>query len=308
MSRIFEALQRADLERKSGKVSEVEPFPEPEVVSGVEVLTSTPSGPALDEIQCYPWKPSLESAPSLADRGPVVEQFRKLRSRVRQAKSEAPLKTILVSSGLPSEGKSFVALNLALSLARNGVNNVVLVDGDLRRPTLHSLLGAPAFPGLSEYLAGTAELREILQRDNGSNAVGAARAGSLSSLTFIPAGKCSDNSSELVTNGRIGELIAVLAPHFDWILIDSSPVLTVTDAVDLARAADGVLLVAREACTPYDVAQHAQLAFSKSRVLGFVLNAAKHIPHKDYYSSYYYYGGGDEGGESKRQANGRRKG
>lgn len=307
MSRIFEALQRADLERKSGQAPEVESFPEPAVVSGAEVLTQASTGLVLDDIARYSWKPSVASTPSLADRGAAVEQFRRLRSRIRQARSEAPLKTILVSSGLPSEGKSFVALNLAMSLARNGINNVALIDGDLRRPTLHSLLGAPNLPGLSEYLAGTAELSEILQRDNSSNAVSTARTGSLSNLTFIPSGKCSDNSSELVANGRIGELIATLSPHFDWILIDSSPVLTVTDAVDLARAADGVLLVAREACTPYEVAQRAQAAFSKSRVLGFVLNAAKHIPHKEYYSSYYY-GGNDEGNHAKRDENGRRKG
>ncbi len=305
MSRIFEALQRADLERKSGQAPEVESFPETAVVSGAEVLSHASAALDLDRIAHYSWKPCLASAPSLADRGVTVEQFRKLRSRVRQARSEAPLKTILVSSGLPSEGKSFVALNLALSLARNEINNVVLIDGDLRRPTLHGLLGAPNLPGLAEYLAGTAEVSEILQRDNSSKAVGAAKVGSLSNLTFIPAGKCSDNSSELLANGRIGELISTLSDHFDWMVIDSSPVLTVTDAVDLARAADGVLLVAREARTTYEVAQHAQAAFNKSRVLGFVLNAAKHIPHKEYYSS--YYGGSDEG-NTKQEENGRRKG
>ncbi|HET9099923.1 MAG TPA: CpsD/CapB family tyrosine-protein kinase [Acidobacteriaceae bacterium] len=307
MSRIFEALQRADLERKSGQVPEVESFPEPEVVSRAEVLSQASTGLDLDKIACYPWKPSVPSTPSLGDRGATVEQFRKLRSRVRQARSEAPLKTILISSGMPSEGKSFVALNLAMSLARNGINNVVLIDGDLRRPTLHSLLGAPNRPGLSEYLGGTAELSDILQRDKSSKAVGAAKIGSVSNLTFIPSGKCSENSSELVTNGRIAELIATLSLHFDWILIDSSPVLTVTDAVDLARAADAVLLVAREARTPYEVAQRTQAAFSKSRILGFVLNAAKHIPHQEYYAAYYY-GGEDEGTHAQREENVRRKG
>jgi len=307
MSRIFEALQRADLESKSGEVPDAEQFLEPTLVSGAEVLSPAAKGLVLEEIARVSWKPSVESTPSIAERGPAVEQFRKLRSRVRQSRSEAPLKTILVSSGLPSEGKSFVALNLALSLARNAINKVVLIDGDLRRPSLHKLLGAPNLRGLSDYLAGTAELSDILQRDKSSNTDAGASTRSLSNLTFIPAGKCGDNSSELAANGRIGDLVATLSLHFDWILIDSSPVLTVTDAVDLARAADGVLLVAREACTPYDVAQRSQAAFSKSRVLGFVLNAAKHIPHKEYYSSYYY-GGSDEGSDATGEANGRRKG
>lgn len=308
MSRIFEALQRADLEKKSGQASENESFPEPAVVSSAKVLSHTSTAVALDNIARYPWKPSIASIPALADRGAAVEQFRKLRSHVRQARSETPLKTVLISSGLPSEGKSFVALNLAMSLARHGINKVVLIDGDLRRPSLHNRLGAPNVLGLSEYLAGAAELADILQHDNGYNAAGASRTGSLPNLTFIPSGKCSDNSSELVANGRIRELIEALSLHFDWILIDSSPVLTVADAVDLARAADGVLLVAREARTPYQVAQRAQAAFSKSRILGFVLNAAKHAAHNQYSSSSYYYGGSDEGTHASREENGRRKG
>lgn len=304
MSRIFEALQRADRERKAGEVPEVESFPEPVVVSDREELLPTSTDVALGNIARYSWNPSVASIPSLKDRGAEVEQFRKLRSRVSEARDEAPLKTIVISSGMPSEGKSFVALNLAMSLARRGVNKVLLIDGDLRRPTLHSLLGTSQTPGLSEYLAGTAELKDILQRDKAPETKSTASA---PNLTFIPSGKCSDNASELVVSPRMEELIATLSPHFDWILIDSSPVLTVTDAVDLARAADGVLLVAREARTPYEVAQRAQAAFSKSRVLGFVLNAAKHIPHNEYYSSYYY-GGEDEGSHAKREENGRRKG
>ena len=84
------------------------------------------------------------------------------------------------------------------------------------------------------------------------------------------------------------DLLAVLAPHFDWIVIDSPPVLAVTDAVELARAADAVLLVARGAETPLDVAQRTQAAFNNSRILGFVLNAVKKVPHHHSYS--YYYG------------------
>jgi len=175
--------------------------------------------------------------PTLAERGAGVEQFRSLRSRVYQARYEAPLKTILISSGMPSEGKSFVAANLAMSLARDNVNNILLIDADLRRPTLHSMLGAPDTPGLSEYLAGTAELNDILQRNRSPKAVDTASGHSFSNFTFIPAGKCGDNSSELVANHRIEELISTLSPHFDWILIDSPPVLAVADAVDIASAA-----------------------------------------------------------------------
>jgi capsular exopolysaccharide synthesis family protein len=238
------------------------------------------------------------------DRGAAVEQFRSLRSRVQQARYEAPLKTILISSGMPAEGKTFVAANLAMSLARNSVNRILLVDGDLRRPTIHRLLGAPNTPGLSEYLAGSAVLKDIMQRDRSTKTVEPATARSISNLTFIPAGKCGDNSSELAANHRIEKLVAALSPHFDWILIDSPPVLAVTDAVELARAADGVLLVARAGHTPFDVAQRAQAAFSNSRILGFVLNAVKDTPPSGAYNYYY---GSDESGDNATHGKGKRK-
>jgi Mrp family chromosome partitioning ATPase len=136
--------------------------------------------------------------------------------------------------------------------------------------------------------------------------VEAASVGRISNLTFIPAGKCGDNSSELVANHRIEELVAAVSPHFDWILIDSPPVLAVTDAVDLARAADAVLLVARGASTPYDVAQRAQATFSNSRILGFVLNDVKNPPRTGSY--YYYYGEHEESGRGKRKKDKQRQG
>jgi protein-tyrosine kinase len=110
------------------------------------------------------WTPCLDAIPALRERDEVVEQFRGLRSHLAQARLDAPLKTVLISSGMASEGKSFVALNLAVSLARSSRNRVLLIDGDLRRPTLHRWLGASNNPGLSEYLEGGAELSEIMQK------------------------------------------------------------------------------------------------------------------------------------------------
>ena len=121
-------------------------------------------------------------------------------------------------------------------------------------------------------------MNEILQRNQNPRIVEAGLLRSIPNLTFIPAGEGGDNSSELVANHRIEELIGRLSPHFDWILIDSPPVLAFADAIDLARAADAVLLVARAATTPFEVAQRAQAAFSNSRILGFVLNAVKDAP------------------------------
>jgi capsular exopolysaccharide synthesis family protein len=308
MSRIYEALQRADRERQAAQGSVVEQFVEPPVVDDVEEPQPAGADAFLENIARYRWKPSTPSFPTLADRGPGVEQFRSLRSRVYQARYEAPLKTILVSSGMPAEGKSFVAANLAVSMARNSVNGILLIDGDLRRPTLHNLLGAPNEVGLTEYLAGTAELHAVMQRDSASESAETPAQRGLSNLTLIPAGKCGDNSSELVASQRLEELILNLTPHFDWILIDSPPVLAVTDAVELSRAADAVLLVARGAATPYAVAQRTQATFRNSRILGFVLNDIKRVPRRGYYYYYHYYGGSERGRQETRGKDSERQG
>lgn len=292
MSRVYEALRRAERENNTTPVSELRHGSEavlaPCAVERQEVK------PALDlgKIARHPWKPLEASFPTLQNRGTGVEEFRALRSRIDQLRIQGPLKTILVSSAIPAEGKTFVAANLAMSMARNTVYRVLLIDGDLRRGTLHNLLTAPNSPGLADYLTGTAELTNIMQCNLLKEEGNAGASHSISNITFIPAGHCGDNSSEVVASHRMRDLIANLSPHFDWIVIDSPPVLAVTDAVELARVVDGVLLVARGGSTKFEVAQRAQAAFSNSRILGFVLNAVKEVPRSHYYSYYY---GGEEG-------------
>jgi capsular exopolysaccharide synthesis family protein len=288
MSRIYDALQRAEQERRAALETEAAGNAEPLAVPGEEDLPPAKARLALDSIALQPWNPSMVSLPTLADRGESIEQFRGLRSQLYKFRDLGPLKTILISSGMPGEGKTFVTANLAMSLARNQNNSVLLIDADLRRPTLHAILGTNKTPGLTEYLAGTAELDDVLQRNQNPTVIEAGFVRSIPDLAFIPGGAGGDNASELVANDRLDGLVASLAPLFDWILIDSPPVLAFADAIDLARAADAVLLVARGASTPFDVAQRAQAAFSSARILGFVLNAVKDAPRNGSY--YYYYG------------------
>jgi protein-tyrosine kinase len=304
MSRIYDALQRADLERRTAQEPEATEIHEPFAAPGAEDLPSAKAGLIIDNIAQHPWNPSIASLPTLTDGGESIEQFRALRSHLYQFLDQGPLKTILVSSGMPAEGKSFVAANLAMSLARNQSHRILLIDADLRGPSLHTMLGAPRVPGLTEYLAGGAETIDIMQRYQVSRNVESGIEPNIPNLTFIPAGAGGDNSSELVANHRIEELIATVAPYFDWILIDSPPVLAFADAIDLARAADAVLLVARGASTPFDVAQRAQAAFSNARILGFVLNAVKDAPR----NTSYYYGYKDGGGGSYWRKDKRRQG
>jgi capsular exopolysaccharide synthesis family protein len=244
----------------------------------------------LSKIPSVPWHPSLKRLPALEERGSAVEQFRSLRSRMQEFRDLNTLKSILVSSGLPREGKSFVAANLAISLARHKASRVLLIDGDMRRATLHDLIGCPITPGLTEYLAGNATIVEVMQRGK-PDVPGAPVPAGMSSLTFIAAGKEHENAADLSGNRRFERLIAAVSPYFDWIVVDSSPVNLVSDGVNLARSCDAVLLVARGGVTRFEVAQRALGELKASKVLGFVLNAVKNPPIA---GGYYGYDGYDK--------------
>jgi protein-tyrosine kinase len=308
MSRIHEALQRAYLERGRMPVLSdfqvTEPDASAQVSSVFDPVPLVKAEIELENVTRHTWKPQLSSFPTLADRGAGVEQFRSLRSHVYQARYEAPLKSILIASGMPSEGKSFVAANLAISLARNSIHNILLIDGDLRRATLHKLFGAPNSAGLSDYLEGNAEVFDILQRDRDYSANEGPGARSIANLTLITSGTSTEHSTELVARDRMKELIKSVSPYFDWIIIDAPPVLAVTDAVEMAQASDAVLLVARGGKTPYEVAQRTQSAFGSSRVLGFVLNDVKDAPKTGSYSyNYNYYRSDAESGSQPKHGN-----
>jgi protein-tyrosine kinase len=313
MSRIYEALQKAESERKlehrEPERAAEQPFSAAAAVAEHDDAVFTPpsfgetpaptepygepsarrvGGESLDlsKIVAKPWALSLPQLPSLLDRGPAVEQFRSLRSRIFELRDISPLKTILVSSGLPQEGKSFVSTNLALSLARHKNSKVLLIDGDMRRYTLHQILGCESHPGLAEYLGGKASAVEVMQRPEPSPSATTGTTQILPNLTFIAGGNGGDKAADLSGSSRFGELIRLAAPHFDWIIVDSSPVLPVSDAVNLARWCDGVLLVARGGVTKFPVAQRAQSELKASNILGFVLNAVHDTPAVGSYYGY----------------------
>jgi capsular exopolysaccharide synthesis family protein len=215
------------------------------------------------------------------------EQFRTLRSRLYQMRSNQPLRTLLVTSSIPTEGKTFVTNNLAQAIIRQPDRRALIIDADLRRSRLHVPLGAPSSPGLTDYLRGTADITSIIQQGQEGN------------LCFIPGGDEVTNPSELIANGRMKMLLDRLAPIFDWIILDSPPCLLVADASILADLCDGVLLVARAGVTPAGTAQRACQELRGRNVVGVVLNAMQDS-HK-YHSDYYYYGYGY--GDSKEPSN-----
>jgi len=328
MSKIYEALRQAELDRATRPTTQSDsaaqavldapaPAYAPASVVTLPHPLPTPAAPAaqpvpihvpasrIDEIAAAPidppafdlagiractWSPSLRQLPALEERGSAVEQFRSLRSRMYEFRDLNALKSIMISSGLPQEGKSFVAVNLAISFARHKAGRVLLIDGDMRRASQHKLLGCSQGPGLTEYLAGKSTLSEVMQRPKPSEP-GHPLPPGLASLTFIPGGTEHDKAADLSGNHRFDRLIESVSPFFDWIIVDSSPVNLVSDGVNLARSCDAVLLIARGAVTKFETAQRALSELKASKILGFVLNA---VENPTVAGGYYGYDGYDK--------------
>ena len=241
-------------------------------------------GLSPERIPMQIWYPAYKQLPALLERGSEVEQFRSLRSRMHEFRDLNSLKSLMISSGLPQEGKSFIAINLAISFARHKSGRVLLIDGDMRRSSLHKMLGCPNEPGLTEYLSGKNTMTEVMQRGRGED--GSPLHAGLASLTFIAGGTDPEHAADLSGNPRFRDLIEAASPHFDWIVVDTPPVNLVADGVNLARSCDGVLLIARGGVTKYEVAQRALGELKASKVLGFVLNA---VPKPPLSGGYYGY-------------------
>jgi capsular exopolysaccharide synthesis family protein len=203
-----------------------------------------------------------------------AEEFRTLRSRLYQIREKMPLKRLLVTSALPKEGKSFVAANLAQVLVRQHGRRVLVIDADLRNPGMHRHLGASQTPGLSDYLLGECDEASALQR------------GTMENLFFLPAGRLVAGAAELLANGRLKLLLQRMEPLFDWIVMDCSPVIPVSDATLVAASCDGILMVVRSNVTPADMAKRAREEFPDKLLLGVVLNGTSR--EKMEQSKYYY--------------------
>lgn len=214
-----------------------------------------------------------------------TEEFRTLRSRLYHMREKMTLKKLLVTSALPKEGKSFTASNLAQVLVRQHGRRVLLIDADLRGPRLHLMLGTTASPGLSDYLQGKSDEFSIMQR------------GPMENLFLIPSGDQTSDPAELVANGRLKFLLQRVEALFDWIIIDSPPVVPVSDASVLAKSCDGVLMVVRSNATPVDMARRAREEFPDQALVGVVLNGtdSASVP----YSRYYYGAYGKNVNETK---------
>lgn len=178
------------------------------------------------------------------DNSTIAEAFRKLRTNLQFLAVDNPPRVIVITSSVPSEGKSTTAINIALALAE-AEHNVVLVDGDMRRPTMHKYLDLIGQVGFSTVLSGSASLSDSLQKTR------------FHGLTVLTSGAIPPNPSELLGSQAAKTLLAELRSEFDYVIVDSTPLLAVTDAAILAAAADGVLMIVRFGQTKREQLTHA---------------------------------------------------
>jgi capsular exopolysaccharide synthesis family protein len=204
-----------------------------------------------------------------------IEQYRRLAAALHDEQTEAHVSTVMVTSALPNEGKSLTAVNLALTLSESYKRRVLLIDADLRSPSVHTILDIANDRGLCEALfgeIGDAPITQVSER-----------------LSVLTAGRSGSNPLAGLTSRRMEEIVRDAAARFDWILIDTSPVGVLPDAQVLARLVHGVILVIAAGSTPAAAVERAVAELGgPDSIIGTVLNRVeKHrIPDAAYYAKY----------------------
>jgi capsular exopolysaccharide synthesis family protein len=278
MSRLFEALQRSEPEGFGFDFAQPQAL-ENEPPKTAESELPKIGGTATHEFGRFPSLPISLSQDgrlvSLSEEASLgAEKFRFLAVRLKQIQRSRHLKKLLITSTIPEEGKSTVSGNLAVTLARRKEQKVLLLEGDLRRPVLARQFGLAHLAGLSECLQGESRPITNIYHLDGAG------------LWFLPAGKPPENPLELMQSGRLSELLDQLTAWFDWIIIDSPPILPLADTSVWIRFADAVLLVAREGTTQKRQLQRGLETLDQAKLLGMVLNSCTNTDHSNYYQRY----------------------
>ena len=267
MGRIFDALEKHKKETtleggllSSKTISEIEKNKKPPVL--------------LSQDGCDP-KLITVTAPGSFD----AELFKVMRAQILFPQSGKRKKSIMLTSAFPGEGKTFVAANLAVSIAQGINEHVLLVDGDFRRPNLHKMLGYSNSVGLHEYLTDKKDMADLIIHTR------------FDKLSFLPAGSPSHNPSELLASNEMKDFLNEVRDRYDdrLIIIDSAPVQATAEASVLSNYVDGVILVVRSQKTPREMVLKSVEALGRNRILGVIFNGyAKNMKrYGKYYGKYY---------------------
>lgn len=228
----------------------------------------------IDSQTIDPLLPPAARLVAYTDNGsPGAEAFRLLAVRLRHIRRDRQLKKLLITSTVPQEGKSLTSANLACVLSAGGAQKVLLLEGDIRRPSLTELFQLSDRPGLCDWLRGRSTIENCIYRVAGPE------------FWILPCGRVQGNPVELIQSARISDLLEDSRTLFDWIIIDSPPVLPLADTSILAKMADGILLVTRRGVTEKKHLERGLEALEKGKLLGTVINSSLKPRH-----DYYYYG------------------
>jgi capsular exopolysaccharide synthesis family protein len=303
MSHIFDALQRSETERSGVELDTLglptdllqraessarrrdaggniavldapvlEQIPEFE---GIDAgLAASPSSIPQFETLPISLQPNSKLVSATAKDGLAAEKFRFLAVRLRHLAQRRKLKQLLITSTMPEEGKSMVSANLACTLATRRQHKVLLVEGDLRRPTLHREFGLHKIAGVTEYLQGVVDTTLPIYR---LDSLG---------IWFLPAGRTPENPLELMQAGKLFPLMEQVKSWFDWVVIDSPPILPLADTSVWTRMVDGILLVTRHGTTDKEQLKRGLEAIDSSKLLGALLNSSTNAATVDYYQRY----------------------
>jgi len=205
-----------------------------------------------------------------------AEKFRVLATRIENLRKDGELKSLQVTSGATNEGKSLVSGNLAFTLARRSNSKVLLIEGDLHKPALASMLGLDQLQGLGQWWSEPdGEITRFMYQLNDLP------------LWLLAAGKAFDQPSDVLQSARFGKAFAQLARSFDWIVVDSTPLLPMADVNLWSRWVDGTLLVVREGVAPISALRKGLAGLDNAKLLGVVLNEASEFDRAVYYDGKY---------------------
>ena len=244
----------------------------------------------LARCKTIPFKPAPEAHLINVERPHEVpgEEFRTLRTRLNHMQSQQDLHAIVVTSASPAEGKTFTAINLALAQAQLELP-VLIADLDLRRPVVHNMFQCEKSPGFSDFLLADRKLEDCVRRIEGTN------------LYFMPAGTQVRNPLELLNMRQVKHSIDAFRKVFNWVILDTPPLLFSADANLLATLTDGTLIVVRIGSTTYDTVIRAMQSLCENNVLGIVANGARAGELYSKYTYYYTRSEGDSAAEDEAE-------
>jgi protein-tyrosine kinase len=281
-----DALPQSDVFESPWSFEAGDRAPVPDVPES-ELPTSVPTSPAVGLTPPGPmalfrgFKPELTgrlvSTPSTPRL--LAERYRRLAASLHHGQLVNGLRTVLVTSANGGDGKTLTAANLALTLSQSYRRQVLLIDADLRRPSLHDVFGVPNVNGLNDGLKAAQDARLSVIKIT-------------ETLTLLPAGRPDPDPMSTLTSPRMAEILREASERFDWIIVDTAPLGLLADASLLSRMVDGTIFVVRAHQTPCAAVQTAIEALGKDRILGVVLNAVEGADDKG--SEYYTREGVDD--------------